>query len=232
MQMNPCWMKDMEEKRKYFRIKNPGSIKATYDKHDLYVIDISPAGAHIISKDINIKPNGVIDVVIHYFSNKINYELLKKQGDENIVTFKDEKEISTLLAALKNLRDHMHIELESSPHHNSAIPFNKPKIENFIKLNSLHSIRLYQILRQYTFSGGSIISLDDLRVALGVENFRTYNVYGALKKNIIEPSIKEINAKTELTVLYTEVKEGRKTVALKFTLVGFDALLESRQQAN
>jgi hypothetical protein len=216
----------MEEKRNFFRIKNTGSIKAKYEKHDLYVIDISPSGARILANDINIKKDGVLEILINHFKIKINYKLLKKQGEKTVVAFKLEEEINSLLTALKKIRDSVDLDLTQGG--DDLIPtnlidvstsFSVPKIENYTRLSSLYAIRLYQVVRQYMEVGSGVITLDDLRIALGVEKLKSYYKYSTLKRKILEPSKKEINDKTDLTIIYSEITEEKKVIAVKFTIM-------------
>lgn len=217
----------MEEKRGFFRIRNPGTIKAKYEKHDLYVIDISPSGAHIVAKDISIEKDGIIEILINHFAMKVNYELLKKHGEDNIVAFRSQREVDSLLSALKNIRNSMEVNpgpsqvdiiklAENISAAHTPVP---PKIENIIKLNSLYSIRLYEVIRQYVAVGDALMTVEDLREILGVAKLKTYKSYSALRRNIIEPAKIEINEKTDLTIIYTEIKEGNKVVAIRFTIM-------------
>lgn len=217
----------MEEKRNFFRIKNTGSIKAKYEKHDLYVIDISPSGAHVLAKDLSIKKDGVIDIFINHFAVKINYKLLKKDGEKNIVSFQREEEINSLLSALKNIRNSM----ENNPeltHISSLIPetiveFKEklvvPSMEDFTKLNSIYAIRLYQLAQQYLQAGSGVIELNHLHAALGIKHLKSYASWSTFRRNILEPAKQEINEKTDITLIYTEIKDKRKVVAIKLTIM-------------
>lgn len=220
-------MTAVEEKRNFFRIKNTGSIKAKYEQHDLYVIDISPSGAHVVAKDLSIKKDGVIDIFINHFAVKINYKVLKKEGENTIVSFQQEREIDSLLLALKNIRNSM----ESNPelHHiSSLIPetiseFKEklvvPKMENFTQLESLYAIRLYQLALQYLDVGSGIIELNHLHAALGIKHLKSYASWSTFRRNILEPAKQEINEKTDITLIYTEIKDNRKVVAVELTIM-------------
>lgn len=92
------------------------------------------------------------------------------------------------------------------------------KLENILYLNSSHAIKIYQILTQYKSIGEREITINNLRSLLGIDELKTYLSYGAIKQRILEISKKEINEKTDLTVSYKEIKEGRKVVAIKFKI--------------
>ena len=212
----------MDEKRNFFRIRNSGSIKVKYGKTDLYLIDISPSGASVIATGTELMKEGVIEVIINHFSMTLNYKLLRKKGKHSILTFTMENQMNNLLAALKNLRSSTETPPPTSlykPVTEHAIPTAKPKIENFLKLQSIYSMRLYQLMQQYHSEGHGSISLKDLRVLLGVDEFKSYKSYSTLKRKILEPSKKEINDKTDLTIIYSEIKEKNKISGVKFTIM-------------
>ncbi|MFC0309985.1 replication initiation protein, partial [Gallibacterium trehalosifermentans] len=60
------------------------------------------------------------------------------------------------------------------------------------------------------------ISLTDLKDWLQISN--KYPRYNNLKQWVIDPSIDEINEKSDLKVIYEPIKRGRRIVALKFTI--------------
>ena len=62
------------------------------------------------------------------------------------------------------------------------------------------------------------MTLDDLRSTLGLENKKTYNLYGNIKQKILDISKREINAKTDISFSYSPIKKSRKVVALKFKI--------------
>ena len=212
----------MDEKRGFFRIKNSGTIKAKYGKQDVYIIDISPSSANIEAQDVELIKDGIIEIVINHFSISLNYSVLRKKEGNTIITFKLEEQINNLLGALKNIRDSH--ELVSSKNPQIKIQTKPPtsslgSLENFSKLTSLYSMRLYQLLLQIAATGESLIPLPALREALGIEKFKTYSSYPAMKRQIIEPSKQEINEKTDLTFIYVEIKREGEIAALQFTIL-------------
>ena len=219
----------MEEKRSYFRVKNPGTIKAKYQAKELYVIDISPSGANLDSKGITIMKDGVIELFINHFSIRINYAFLKKEGENTIVIFKMDDKANQLLRALKHVRSSMESQVKQSIEITpldqlvTRAPYepygDEPGLNNYTRLNSLYSIRLYQLLRQLIKSGGGEIALDYLRKVLGVDQLKSYSSYNLLKKNILEPSKKEINEQTDMTVSYAEVRKDDKVTGVQFKIL-------------
>ena len=92
------------------------------------------------------------------------------------------------------------------------------RLENVLYLRSAHAIKLYQILAQYKQIGEREITVDDLKSTLGISDEKTYKSFGDIKRRILEISKREINAKTDLIISYSLIKQSRKVVAIKFKI--------------
>jgi len=92
------------------------------------------------------------------------------------------------------------------------------RLENILNLGSSHAIKLYQLFVQCVWKGHRTISLVEFRSMLGISDLKSYKFYGAIKQKILEISKREINAKTDLTISYSEIKKGRKVEAIKFKI--------------
>ena len=88
---------------------------------------------------------------------------------------------------------------------------------DLLKLKSIYSIRIFELLKQYETIGKRVISLEELRSYCGIK-LNQYRNYNAIKLYIIERAANEINSKTEYEVNYTEIKESRKVVAIEWTI--------------
>lgn len=97
--------------------------------------------------------------------------------------------------------------------------FTSFRLKNILYLGSSHAIKLYQILTQYKTIGAREIKLDDLRSMLGISEIKTYELYNAIKRKILDISKREINAKTDITFSYKPIKQGRKVVAIQFKIL-------------
>lgn len=103
------------------------------------------------------------------------------------------------------------------------------RLENILKLRSTHAIKLYQLLAQYKALEERMITVDDLRSILGILELKTYSFYGAIKQRILEVAKREINKKTDLTISYSEIKQSRKVVAVKFKIVSKPTKAEEKE---
>lgn len=95
--------------------------------------------------------------------------------------------------------------------------FTTYKLENVMRLKSIYSIRIYELLKQYQGIGKRTIAIDSLRKMLGIE-LNEYSLYGDFKRKVILVAHHEINEKTDITFEYREIKLSRKVNELEFTI--------------
>lgn len=82
------------------------------------------------------------------------------------------------------------------------------------KLNSVYSIRLFELLSQYKSTGWRTETLDNLRFSLGLtDSLPNWNDFN---QQVLKRGIKEINEKSIYKVEHKPVKKGRKVVAVEF----------------
>lgn len=94
--------------------------------------------------------------------------------------------------------------------------FTQYQLRHIAYFNSVHSIRIYELVTQYRSVGNREISVEDLKKWLQVaENYSRWNNF---KARVLDPAIEEINAKSDLFVEVDPIKRGRSIVALKFTI--------------
>lgn len=95
-------------------------------------------------------------------------------------------------------------------------------LQDILPMKSTYSIRLYELIFSKIRTdcipkGGKIIevSLQEIRECCGCEN-KTYDVFGNLRKRVIDPSVKEINEKTLYKISTEYIKESRACVGVRF----------------
>jgi plasmid replication initiation protein len=81
---------------------------------------------------------------------------------------------------------------------------------------SIHSVRVYELCKQFIGTGFRIVTVADFRLYLGLEN--EHADWRNLKKWTLDRTLKEINSKSDLTVNYTLIKKGRNIHAIKFLI--------------
>jgi plasmid replication initiation protein len=96
--------------------------------------------------------------------------------------------------------------------------FTKFNIKNVIRFKSFYSMRIYELLKQYSNIGERIFELNDLRYILGIEP-EEYKLYSDFKRYVIKQAQKEINSnKTDMSFEFEEIKTGRKVTSIKFII--------------
>lgn len=94
--------------------------------------------------------------------------------------------------------------------------FTKYQLKNISYFNSVHSIRIYELITQYRSVGNREISVEELKKWLQVED--SYSRWNNFKARVLDPAITEINEKSDLFVEVEYVKRGRAIHALKFVI--------------
>jgi len=86
------------------------------------------------------------------------------------------------------------------------------KLYYIMTMKSQYSIRLYELFKSVAGKTNWYFSVEELRKLFMCE--KNYSLMADFKKRVIEPAIKEINEKTDITVDFTYVSEGRKILGI------------------
>lgn len=89
-------------------------------------------------------------------------------------------------------------------------------IRNVLKISSVYSIRIYELLKQYEKIGYREFDIDTLKVILGVSD--KYKLYGHFKSRIILKAQEDLKLYTDICFSFTEIKAGRKVIAILFEI--------------
>jgi len=93
--------------------------------------------------------------------------------------------------------------------------YTKYFIKNILKLKSIYSVRLYELLKQYVKLGKRTISVEDLKQKIGATE-KSHTKMNFFRNRILIPIKNEINICTDLSFDFDEVKEGRKVKSIIF----------------
>lgn len=96
--------------------------------------------------------------------------------------------------------------------------FTQYSLKEFLSLNSKHSKRIYQLLKQYENIGERTINIDDLKKFLEIENNKSYNRFYNLEKRVLETTKNDINSLTTLNINFEKEKQGKEVVAVTFKM--------------
>ncbi|MDG1080110.1 MAG: replication initiation protein [Porticoccaceae bacterium] len=83
------------------------------------------------------------------------------------------------------------------------------------QLSSTHAVRLYELLSQFKSTGYRVMTLGDFRFAMDCVN--TNKGTKELKRAVLNPSIKQLNEKSDLFCIVQDIKEGRTITGFKFS---------------
>ncbi|WP_269621545.1 replication initiation protein [Zhongshania sp. BJYM1] len=94
--------------------------------------------------------------------------------------------------------------------------FTRLSLLDVSKLNSFHSIRLYELASQFRSTGYRKITVADFRG--GMDCAETYPRMGDFKTRVLRPALKEINEKSDFKIECRDIKRGRKITAFEFII--------------
>jgi plasmid replication initiation protein len=86
------------------------------------------------------------------------------------------------------------------------------KLEYILSLNSIYSIRIYELLKQFKSTGVRSISLEEFKRILVIPN--SYKISDI--KNVLNRAKEEISEKTDIEFTYTLNKPARKVTSITF----------------
>lgn len=95
--------------------------------------------------------------------------------------------------------------------------FTQYGLYNVLRLNGKYSIRMYQLSKSNLYKKEFIMSLDEIRENLKL-TAKSYEQYKFINSKILAPSKEEINEKTDITIEFDTIKEGRNVKAVKFSV--------------
>jgi plasmid replication initiation protein len=90
--------------------------------------------------------------------------------------------------------------------------FTKYRLGQVANLRSTYSVRIFEWCIQFIDNGWMVVTLDELRQRLGVQHSK----YADLRRKVIEPAVKELNMKSNLSISMEPIKEGKAVKAVKF----------------
>jgi len=165
--------------------------KATHMNYDTLIRDIKKLSRNIMSTVIEgQRSDGKDGWVLYNLTQRCEH--VKKEG---LVKFKFNEDMKPLLL---ELQEHYFVQ--------------NPIVITFKKW---HAIRLYDFIESMAYNNQKYqIEIEELKKILGCEG--KYKVWGKLREKVLEPSIVEINDKSDLKVEFELVKRGRKAHSVLF----------------
>lgn len=94
--------------------------------------------------------------------------------------------------------------------------FTSYDIRNVLNCKSVHSIRLYQLMKEFEYKENSTFSINELKYILACDN--SYNRYVDFRRYVIDTARAELKKFSDIYFDYKPIKQGRKVVSVKFII--------------
>lgn len=149
-------------------------------------------------------------------------EIVRELRKKEVIINTDKGEIITgWLSSMEYVKNKGIIELEFSK---KLIPyllqlkkkFTRYQLKNILYLSNKHSIRIYELLKQYENIGNRTFTVDELKKILMLEG--QYNRFSNFESRVLKPTMKEINDYTDLKVSYEKIKKGKAIHSIKYKI--------------
>lgn len=151
---------------------------------------------------------------IHTSARKLMNKILTIETDETIIT-------TALLSSVETPKGKGVVKVTFHPSLKPYLidvqnKFTQYQLKNVLRLVSPHSIRIYELLKQYEKIKKRMFKIKEFKEFLGIEN--GYDRFDNLERRILKTAKTEINEKTDIFINYKKIKEGRKITKLEFTI--------------
>lgn len=160
----------------------------------------------------------------HIKSNNLYSQLstiAKNLFDEQILYFTDENKLVQMRWVITCVydEDNKSIDLQFHPDLIKDLlvlkdKFTRMLFNNFLKIKRKYSFRIYELCKQYLIIGSRTFYIEDLRFKLCLRD-NEYRQYGSFKRQVLKPSIKEINDYTDIYIDLREEEIDKKTRRVK-----------------
>lgn len=94
--------------------------------------------------------------------------------------------------------------------------FTSYRLEKIGNMTSVHAVRIYELLIQYSAVGRRELGIDELKEMLGISG--EYKAIKDFKKRVLDTAVNQINEHSDIDVSYTQRKAGRTVTHLIFDI--------------
>jgi len=206
-------------------INLPQKLTLNQSRIFLYMVSqIKPTDTDVKKYRISFRE---LEKLIGGSKNSFSYqkvkELLKDLAQKTIVigTDKNTERITHYIQSVDLDKFNGYVELEVDPKLKPYFlqlkaKYTKYDLINVIPLQSVYSVRLYELLKQYEGIHKRAFTIQQFREVL---NLQSYKLYGDIKRRVILQAQKEINELTDIKFSFEEIKDnGKKVVGLEFSI--------------
>ena len=96
--------------------------------------------------------------------------------------------------------------------------FTQYQLYNILGMKSAFSVRIYELMKSYSFRHTITFEIDELKKLLMVEDVKSYNRFPDFRRFVLEKAQSEINELTDITIEFDPIKTGRKVTSIKFII--------------
>lgn len=96
--------------------------------------------------------------------------------------------------------------------------FTQYQLYNVLGMKSVFSVRIYELMKSYSFRHTITFELDELKKLLMVEDVKSYNRFPDFRRKVLEKAQLEINELTDINIEFEPIKTGRKVTSIKFII--------------
>lgn len=84
-------------------------------------------------------------------------------------------------------------------------------------LKGKYSLLIYELAKEIQFKGADVVSLDRIRELCALDQ-ESYQRFSNINQKILKPAIEEINENTDIRIIVTPLKDGRKVIAINIKI--------------
>jgi hypothetical protein len=117
--------------------------------------------------------------------------------DSNLVTIGIDEDLAPYLIELKE-------------------KFTQLEVVEVATLSNQYSKKMYMLLKTVEFKGGGTFSLEEIHDSLGTSDIKTYQEFKNFSRKVLKPSLKELNDKSDIYVVWETIRYRRKVGAIEF----------------
>ena len=153
-------------------------------------------------------------------------EVVRELRKKEIIINTNESELITgWLSSIDYIKASGMVELEFSE---KLIPyllqlkerFTRYQLKNILSLKNKHSIRIYELMKQYQTIGHRTFTIDELKELLMLDE--KYTEFKNFNRFVIKQTMEEINEYTDINIDFELIKKGRNVVSIKYIIKSKD----------
>ena len=96
--------------------------------------------------------------------------------------------------------------------------FTQYQLYNILGMKSAFSVRIYELMKSYSFRHTIMFEIEELKRLLMVEDVKSYVNYKDFRVKVLEKAQTEINELTDINIEFEPIKTGRKVTSIKFII--------------